>query len=129
MTSGWKRATSSSLRGSANAMPSPATSADAVHTGTGPASGSAPRPLAPAMPVHIAHTSPRPAARKITQPPSTSTNVQAICSGRGRNPQGAVLPRARSTISQRPCHAPHSTNVQAAPCQRPPSSIVSARLT
>ena len=81
------------------------------------------------MPDHIAPISPTFAARKITQPNVTIAKVIAICSTAGSRPYGDVLPRRRSTISQKPCHAPHNKNVHCAPCHKPPSSIVAAKLT
>src|ERR1700719_3861532 len=64
--------------------------------------------------------------RKRTQPMITSTNVVTFRRAIGQKASIASLYRVAT--NSRPWYAPQTTNVQLAPCQSPPSSIVIIRL-
>src|SRR5580692_11736382 len=61
-------------------------------------------------------------ARKNTQATPTTVNVTMREYQRERGPSGPATKRSRA--SHPPCGAPQTTNVQLAPCHKPPSSIV-----
>ena len=74
-------------------------------------------------------------ARNGTHASATRWNVTARRSQRGtsssamRRPSSASRTIARCAASHSPWNAPHATNVHAAPCHSPPSSMVRNRLT
>ena len=70
---------------------------------------------------------PNESARKKIHPKQTTWNVSRRPSHTAPRERGAQ-PTARSTASPRPWIPPQATNVHAAPCQSPPSSIVRSRL-
>src|SRR3954465_8609375 len=80
---------------------------------------------------------PTESARKNTQPTQTRTNADTHWSAWINHVPGGVArtPRARSDAFQctaqrdAPCRPPHTTKCQAAPCHRPPSSIVNIRFS
>ena len=61
--------------------------------------------------------------------PVTDDVPRATRPGVGSADHRARLPSSRSIPSSVPWIAPQITKVQAAPCHRPPSSIVNERLT
>src|SRR3984893_9772311 len=72
-------------------------------------------------------------ARKKTQVIVTARNVAAMADARvvgWAQASGPVLVlNQRSMARKLPCSPPQATNVQLAPCHRPPSSMVIIRLT
>ena len=73
-----------------------------------------------------------PEALKNTQPRHTNWNVKKRCTHTRTGPSATAGSPRRTRLERRrcpklcpaPCSAPHTTNVQAAPCQRPPSTMV-----
>jgi hypothetical protein len=87
----------------------------------------------PSMLLNMRDAVPKSRARKITHVMLTKKYVNsasAIFAGSVR--QIARCPsrpvRKRSALKYNPCNPPQTTNVQAAPCQSPPRSIVVIRL-
>jgi hypothetical protein len=72
---------------------------------------------------------PSESARKKIHAKQTTWNVTRRASQRVAADAGRIPPSARSTERPTPWIPPQTTNVHAAPCHRPPSSIVTSRFT
>ena len=71
---------------------------------------------------------PRPRRRRGTSPAAARCGAARSTAARAARARSRRSASQRSTASPTPWMPPQTTNVQAAPCQRPPSSIVSIRL-
>src|SRR5437016_9058899 len=93
--------------------------------------------LLPTIASSIRTAVPTSSERKNTQATTTATNVTAWPRRRPSSveisrlpPKCRRSPRQRwLTTRYRPCSAPQTTNVQPAPCHKPPSSMVINRFT